>query len=149
MIDIVTVIVLIVMAAAWLAVSLRRDMQMFQQNSYRNDRYLKWLRMSGDSSSIARITTLASLFLILAFPYSWGYGVAAGLVAALAVQDCVVLDVAVFTDPDRAVPAHGRVEPHARIPPDLHVADDGAARGEVCCFVDFSAHTGFLSDPLS
>lgn len=87
MIDIVTVIVLIVMSAAWLAVSLRRDMQMFQQNSYRNDRYLKWLRMSGDSSSIARITTLASLFLILAFPYSWGYGVAAGLVAALAVVE--------------------------------------------------------------
>lgn len=34
-----------------LAVELRRDLMMFQQNSYRADRYRRWLSASGDTTS--------------------------------------------------------------------------------------------------
>ncbi len=36
----------------------RRDLMMFQQNSYRPERYLKWLRQSADSTSYTRLTAI-------------------------------------------------------------------------------------------
>lgn len=59
-------IILIIAAVAYLAVMLKWDMQMMQQNSYRNERYLAWLRTSNDYMSMNRIISLAMLFLMMA-----------------------------------------------------------------------------------
>ena len=47
---------------------LRRDLMMLQQNSYRKDRYVKWINSSGETTTFRRIFTIISLFLLLAFP---------------------------------------------------------------------------------
>lgn len=41
---------------------LRRDLMMLQQNSYRNSRYMQWLRESGDSTSMSRLCILIIFF---------------------------------------------------------------------------------------
>lgn len=41
---------------------LRRDLMMLQQNSYRNSRYMQWLRESGDSTSMSRLCVLIIFF---------------------------------------------------------------------------------------
>lgn len=41
----------------------RRDLMMLQQNSYRNERYMRWLRTSGDTTSIPRLLALVILFM--------------------------------------------------------------------------------------
>lgn len=48
---------------------LRRDLMMLQQNSYRKDRYVKWINGSGETTTFRRIFTIIALFLILAFPH--------------------------------------------------------------------------------
>ncbi len=47
-----------------LAIEYRRDLLMLQQNSYRPERYMKWLRTSGDTTSIIRILTYACILAI-------------------------------------------------------------------------------------
>lgn len=42
-----------------------RDLMMMQQNSYRNERYLRWLRSSGDTTSYTRLVGLCVAFLSL------------------------------------------------------------------------------------
>lgn len=59
--SILTIIFLIVM----LTFEFRRDIMMFQQNSYRPERYRKWLKQSGDSTNSARIIAILLLFLSL------------------------------------------------------------------------------------
>lgn len=44
---------------------LKRDLMMLQQNSYRNERYMRWLRSSQDSTSMPRIIALALLLFSL------------------------------------------------------------------------------------
>ena len=44
---------------------LRRDLMMLQQNSYRRDRYMHWLRTSGDTTTIAHLTAYVIFFLSL------------------------------------------------------------------------------------
>lgn len=45
------------------------DLQMMQQNSYRNDRYFKWWHMSKDYASMSRISDLAVFLLLVSmFP---------------------------------------------------------------------------------
>ena len=44
---------------------LKRDLMMFQQNSYRAERYGRWLSTSGDSTSMWRLSALAILFFTL------------------------------------------------------------------------------------
>lgn len=61
---IVTVAAAIAAACSLLA-ELKRDLMMFQQNSYRPERYGKWLTASGDSTSMWRLGGLAILFLTL------------------------------------------------------------------------------------
>ena len=39
----VLTIVFLAVAAVWVCVKLGYELQMFQQNSYRNERYFKWL----------------------------------------------------------------------------------------------------------
>ncbi|MDE5629662.1 MAG: UDP-N-acetylmuramoyl-tripeptide--D-alanyl-D-alanine ligase [Muribaculaceae bacterium] len=48
-----------------LVMELRRDLMMFQQNSYRIDRYRKWLSESGDTTSVARMLGFATFFVAL------------------------------------------------------------------------------------
>lgn len=40
------------------AIELRRDLMMLQQNSYRNERYWRWLRQSGDTTSFIRLLAM-------------------------------------------------------------------------------------------
>ncbi len=44
-----------------------RDVMMMQQNSYRIDRYRRWLDQSGDTTSIMRLVSLVIIFLTAAF----------------------------------------------------------------------------------
>ncbi len=43
----------------------RRTLMMLQQNSYRNERYMRWLRSSGDTTSGIRMFALIALFVSL------------------------------------------------------------------------------------
>lgn len=52
----------IILICAMTIVELRRDLMMLQQNSYRRERYLRWLKASGDTTSMMRI---AGYFLFL------------------------------------------------------------------------------------
>lgn len=46
----------------------KRDLMMMQQNSYRHERYMKWLSTSGDTTSIIRLCGMgAFLFALVAF----------------------------------------------------------------------------------
>lgn len=85
--DTVFSIVLLVIAFALSLVVFRRDLQMLQQNSYRNNRYVNWLKMSGDASSISRIFLLAILMMLIAFPFVWSDAVASGLLLAMIVNE--------------------------------------------------------------
>lgn len=51
-----------------------RDLMMMQQNSYRNDRYYRWLRSSGDSTSWSRLVGICvSLLALVSFTTQlWG-----------------------------------------------------------------------------
>lgn len=51
-------IVIALLAALNVIYEYKRDLMMLQQNSYRNQRYRKWLSTSGDSTSIWRLTGL-------------------------------------------------------------------------------------------
>lgn len=44
---------------------LRRDMMMLQQNSNRNDRYLRWMRQSGESTRVSRLVAMAAALISL------------------------------------------------------------------------------------
>ena len=44
---------------------LRRDLMMLHQNSYRNSRYMQWLRESGDSTSMSRLCILIIFFVYI------------------------------------------------------------------------------------
>ena len=58
--------------AANLFAEFKRDLMMFQQNSYRAERYGKWLTTSGDSTSYWRLGALAILFFTLStFARPW------------------------------------------------------------------------------
>jgi len=56
------IIALYVVAAVWLCVKLGYELQMFQQNSYRNERYFKWL--GKNYATLDRIIELATILLI-------------------------------------------------------------------------------------
>lgn len=58
-------LLILLIAAQNLALELKRDLMMMQQNSYRPDRYRRWLRSSGDSTGWARLTALCVFFLAL------------------------------------------------------------------------------------
>lgn len=51
-------IVVLIFAALTLAAELRRDLMMMQQNSYRIDRYRRWLKASGDTTSMWRLAAM-------------------------------------------------------------------------------------------
>lgn len=43
----------------------KRTLMMLQQNSYRNERYMRWLKSSGDSTSLSRIVAIIVLFVAM------------------------------------------------------------------------------------
>ena len=56
MITLITQIVLLLALIIYVGVALKYELQMLQQNSYRNDRYMRWMKNNGDSSSPRRLT---------------------------------------------------------------------------------------------
>ena len=58
-------LILALVVIVYLALVFKRDMQMMQQNSYRNERYGRWLKMNNEYSSISRITDIALAVLLL------------------------------------------------------------------------------------
>ena len=61
--------VMVATTAFYLLQVYKFDLQMMQQNSYRNDRYFKWWRMSKDYASMSRISDLAVFLLLVSmFP---------------------------------------------------------------------------------
>lgn len=49
----------LIAAVAGMFMELRRDLTMLQQNSYRIDRYRRWLKASGDTTSVVRLLAVA------------------------------------------------------------------------------------------
>ena len=64
MILICYIIVLLCVLANMLA-EFKRDLMMMQQNSYRNERYMRWLKSSKDSTSYPRLIGICTAFLAL------------------------------------------------------------------------------------
>lgn len=63
----VSAIVLAVVAAVNVLLEFKWCLQMLQQNSYRNERYTRWLNSSGDTTSINRLLVLVVVFAMLYF----------------------------------------------------------------------------------
>jgi len=63
------ILVLSVLAAVLgltaMVMEFRRSLMMLQQNSYRNDRYSRYLRESGDSTDWMKLGALAVLFIVI------------------------------------------------------------------------------------
>ncbi len=74
-----------VFALELLVVELKRDLMMLQQNSYRIDRYIKWLRASGDTTAFPRLIAMA-LFLLSMATFSMDWIVAAAMALFSLVQ---------------------------------------------------------------
>lgn len=58
-------IIIALLAGINVALELKRDLMMLQQNSYRNERYTKWLKTSGDTTSMWRLGALIIFFMSL------------------------------------------------------------------------------------
>lgn len=57
-------IIILVICGIYMIFNFRHDIHMLQQNSYRIDRYWKWLNRSGDISSASRLVNVGVLFLL-------------------------------------------------------------------------------------
>lgn len=93
------VISLIVLAVAIvnLLLELKRDLMMLQQNSYRADRYRRWLSVSGDTISTLRLLGMVSFFVaIIRFRIG---SVAMSLVSVFSVWSLYRLIVAKYKKP--------------------------------------------------
>ena len=71
-------------AVTALFVIFRRDLMMLQQNSYRNERYLRWFKQSREASSAMRLWSIVAFFALLAsnIPYLVGSIVAVCVLVA-------------------------------------------------------------------
>lgn len=50
---------------------LKYDLQMLQQNSYRNSRYIHWIRNSDETSRMPRLITMALFAMLCAYWFTW------------------------------------------------------------------------------
>lgn len=82
-------ILLAVVAVIYLIFVVKRDLQMLQQNSYRNERYEKWLGMNSEYTSIARLSDIAIILLLLS-KLGESYYVVAIAVIALAIKTVIL-----------------------------------------------------------
>lgn len=67
-------IVLIIAVLVDMYFVFRRDLMMLQQNSYRNERYMRWFNTSGENTSVQRILAVIALLLLIVsnIPYAVG-----------------------------------------------------------------------------
>lgn len=77
-------IVIYALCAIYMVLNFKYDIQMFQQNSYRPDRYWKWLQPNIGSSW--RLVDVACLFLMMASPQFLDFRLASLFVAIVAVS---------------------------------------------------------------
>lgn len=84
------VYITIVIAAIALVFEFRRQLMMLQQNSYRNDRYNRWLSTSQDSTSAMRLVSGAVLLASLSTltPAIW---ISSGLICAVSLINTIIL----------------------------------------------------------
>lgn len=77
--DIILSVTLSIAAVADLLKVFSRDLMMLQQNSYRNERYMRWFSNSGESTNIGRIFCCIGLLFLLVhhIPFFAGAAVAA------------------------------------------------------------------------
>ena len=66
-----------------------KDLQMLQQNSYRNERYTRWITSSGDTLSVRRLLN-AALFILIISLFARSIFVI-GIVIAVMIAECIVL----------------------------------------------------------
>ena len=59
-------IVILSLCGIYMILNFKHDIHMLQQNSYRPERYWRWLRASGDMSSVWRMIDVAMILLLLA-----------------------------------------------------------------------------------
>ena len=64
-IKLITDILFALSAIALMLIEIKWDMQMMQQNSYRNERFTKWLKTSSEYASSGRLMNLVMLMLAL------------------------------------------------------------------------------------
>ncbi|MDE6264005.1 MAG: UDP-N-acetylmuramoyl-tripeptide--D-alanyl-D-alanine ligase [Paramuribaculum sp.] len=69
-------LIILLLALQNLVCELKRDLMMMQQNSYRLERYSKWLKTSGDTTSWSRLSALCVFFLSMVgfSDMNWGMG---------------------------------------------------------------------------
>ena len=84
------VYITIIIAVIALVFEFRRQLMMLQQNSYRNDRYSRWLSTSQDSTSAMRLVSGAVLLASLSSltPAIW---ISAGLICAVSLTNTIIL----------------------------------------------------------
>lgn len=58
----ISYILVAILSCCAMLLELKRDLMMLQQNSYRNERYSRWLKVSSDTTSIVRLSAIAVLF---------------------------------------------------------------------------------------
>lgn len=59
-------IVILSLCSIYMLLNFKHDIHMLQQNSYRPERYWRWMRGDGDWSSVWRLVDLAMIFLLMA-----------------------------------------------------------------------------------
>lgn len=84
------VYITIIIAVIALVFEFRRQLMMLQQNSYRNERYSRWLSTSQDSTSAMRLVSGAVLLASLSTltPAIW---ISAGLICAVSLTNTIIL----------------------------------------------------------
>ncbi|MCM1518266.1 MAG: UDP-N-acetylmuramoyl-tripeptide--D-alanyl-D-alanine ligase [Pseudoflavonifractor sp.] len=64
-INIICLIILLALSVVNISLEFKWNLQMLQQNSYRDERYTRWLNNSGDTTSINRLLTVVVIFAML------------------------------------------------------------------------------------
>lgn len=81
--DIISASLLSAAAIADILVVFSRDLMMLQQNSYRNERYMRWFNTSGESTNIGRIFCCIGLMVLLISRIPFFVGAAVCLIVAV------------------------------------------------------------------
>ncbi len=89
--ELIANVILMAMSAIGFAVMLKWDMQMLQQNSYRNERYTAWLKESSDYYSVQRLLDVAVLVISLSTFAKQSFYVVGILAVALLAQAAALL----------------------------------------------------------
>lgn len=133
----VLVCVAVVFAALNLIVELKRDLMMLQQNSYRPERYVRWLNESGDTTSAWRL-----LFVIIFFVGLVRFNLQAGAII-LALLACMLNALRLLRKKyKKPLVATRRVW---RITAVAAIIGLGAVAGAVLLFGNFELYTSFYA----